>query len=340
MAIRFHRPCILSAAMALAAPAWIHAEAPPNLTVIAVVGAEGAEEYGDQFREWTGTLRAACEKGAARFEAIGLQGGGEDDARQLRERLEKEVAAGPDGGALWLFLIGHGTFDGRTAKFNVRGPDFSDQDLADWLRGFKRPLAVINTAPASAPFLKSLSGPGRVIVTATKGANEIFFTRFGEYFISAIGGLGRADLDHDDQVSILEAFLHAAEQVKNFYESEGRLATEHALIDDNGDGLGTRPDWFEGVRAVKNAKQEAEPDGERALQFVLAPNADEARMPLELRTRRDALELKVAALRRKKSQMPEAEYYAELESLLVEIARIYERAEKAPAGREDGGKSS
>ena len=78
------------------------------------------------------------------------------------------------------------------------------------------------------------------------------------------------------------------------------------------------------------AKQDAEPDGERALQFVLVPNAAEARMPLELRQQRNALELKVKALRRKKSEMPEDKYYAELEFLLLEIARIYEKAESQP----------
>ena len=296
-----------------------------GLTVIAVIGAEGAEEFGEKFQASAKALEAAAKKGEAEFHLVGLGPGASDDAKDLQDLIEAEKAR--DEGELWIVLIGHGTFNGREAKFNVRGPDFTDKDLAEWLKDFDRPLAVINTASSSAPFLKSLSGENRIVVTATKSAQEIFYTRFGEYFSEGIGGIEAADLDNDDQVSLLEAFLYAADRVASFYENEGRLATEHALIDDNGDELGTRADWFEGVLATRVPKQDSEPDGERAHQRVLVPNELEARMPLEIRRKRDALELKVRALVRKKSEMEEASYYAELEKLLLEIAKIYEAVE-------------
>ena len=103
-------------------------------------------------------------------------------------------------------LIGHGTFDGREAKFNLRGPDVTDVELADWLLPFKRPVVVINCASASGPFINRLSGANRVVVTATKSGNEINFARFGQYIAEAIAD-PRADLDKDGQVSLLEAFL-------------------------------------------------------------------------------------------------------------------------------------
>jgi len=296
-----------------------------GLTVITVIGAEGAEEFGEKFQASAESLEAAAKKGEAEFHLIGLEPDANDDAKALKNLIEAEKAK--TEGELWIVLIGHGTFNGREAKFNVRGPDFTDKDLAEWLKDFDRSLAVINTASASAPFLKSLSGENRIVVTATKSAQEIFYTRFGEYFSEGIGGIEAADLDNDDQVSLLEAFLYAADRVATFYESEGRLATEHALIDDNGDELGTRADWFEGVLATRVPKQDSEPDGERAHQRVLVPNALEARMPLEIRQKRDGLELKVRALVRKKSEMEEEAYYAELEKLLLEIARIYEAIE-------------
>ncbi|NNE91670.1 MAG: hypothetical protein HKN23_08485 [Verrucomicrobiales bacterium] len=296
-----------------------------DLNVILVVGAEGAEEFGEKFRKAAEQWQEACEKGEAECVTIGLEK--VDPEKPDRDKLI-EAIAGRKESELWVVLIGHGTFDGRQTKFNLRGPDFSDEEIAEWLKDFPKPLAVMNTTSASAPFLKTLSGENRVVMTATKSPNEIFYARFGEYLAEAVGGLEAADLDNDDQVSLLESFLYAANQVAEFYEKEGRLATEHALIDDNGDGLGTRPDWFEGVRATRIAAKGAEPDGERALQRVLVPNEEEKRLPVAKREKRDALELEVKALVRKKSEMEEEDYYRTLETLLREISKIYQSVEK------------
>jgi hypothetical protein len=139
----------------------------------------------------------------------------------------------------------------------------------------------------------------------------------------------KADLDKDDQTSLLEAFLMANGGVAEFYKTEARLATEHALLDDNGDKLGTPADFFQGVRAVKSAKAGAQPDGITAAQFVLVKNKKEKQLPAETRARRDQLERDLAALRLKKLQLPEDDYFALLEPLLLEIAKLYESAEKA-----------
>ena len=135
-------------------------------------------------------------------------------------------------------VIGHGTFDGKEAKFNLRGPDLSAADLAEWLKPFRRPVAVINCASASSPFINKLSATNRVIIAATRSGYEQNYARFGEYISSAVAD-PQADLDKDGQTSLLEAFLMASRRVAEFYNTEGRLATEHALLDDNGDGLGT-----------------------------------------------------------------------------------------------------
>jgi hypothetical protein len=129
----------------------------------------------------------------------------------------------------------------------------SDKELADWLRPCNRPLAVIDCASASAPFLNKLSAPGRVVVTATRTGGEVHYARFGDYLSAAIADPA-ADLDKDGQTSLLEAFLAASHQTAEFYKQAGRLATEHALLEDNGDALGTPADWFQGTRAVRAAK--------------------------------------------------------------------------------------
>lgn len=300
-----------------------------DAAVVTVLGAPGTEEYGKKFSTVAKDWQVAGKRGKVRLVELGAKPG--DSGKTVREQLRAVIAAEIERGtsALWLVLIGHGTFDGRETKFNVPGPDFTDREVAEWLKPFKGTLVVVNSASSSAPFVKALSGENRIIVTATKSAEEIYYPRFGEYFARAIGGLEAADLDHDGQVSLLEAFLYAGHEVKAFFEKEGRIATEHAMLDDNGDRRGARVEEFEGVLAIETGKEKdgAGPDGERAHQIHLVTNKLEALMPEKARVRRDELELRVKALRRKRGEMEEEAYYRDLEALLLEIARIYERVE-------------
>ena len=121
--------------------------------------------------------------------------------------------------------------------------------------------------------------------------------------------------------------MAASAKVIEFYEQAARLATEHALLDDNGDTHGTPASWFRGVRTARAAKEGAEPDGRRASQWCLVRSPLEQSLPADVRARRDQLELQISRLRDRKSQQPELEYYARLEQLLVELAELYERAE-------------
>ena len=292
-------------------------------TVLVVVGAPGEEDYGKNFAQWAGLWEKAGVQAGARFVSIGLKTNG---AAADRELLQQALSAEPKEAAteLWLVFLGHGTFDSKEAKFNLRGPDISATELAKWLEPFKRPLAVINTASASGPFLNSLSGPRRVIVTGTKSGSEQNYARFGQYISEAIGGT-EADLDKDGQTSLLEAYLFAARGTAEFYTSEGRLATEHALLDDNGDGLGTPASWFRGVRAVKKAKEGAPLDGLKAHQVHLIRSEADGKMPAEIRARRDQLEVAISKLRDAKPSLDEGEYYRQLETLLIEMAELYEK---------------
>ena len=300
--------------------------------VIIVVGAVGSPEYGAQFVKWANLWEQACSKGDAKFSAIGLdEFQNPNDRTILQQTLVGEFRQ--TDAALWLVLIGHGTFDGRTAKFNLRGPDVSANDLAEWLKPMQRPLIIINTASSSAPFLSILSGPQRVVITATKSGYEQNYTRFGEYLAGAIAE-PKADLDKDGQTSLLEAFLTASHRVDEFYLAAGRLATERALLDDNGDGLGTRADWFRGIRPVQTAQDGAALDGYRAHQFHLVHSEAENKMPLELRAKRDKLELEVMALRDSKDKFSEEEYFSRLEKMLYDIAQIYEQTDQTEDGIE------
>lgn len=299
----------------------------PPAKIVVVVGAEGEPQYAGKFAAWAERWAVAAKSAAVSHAEIGRTPVAKlSDRDQLTQTLEAEPK---DGDAeLWIVLIGHGTADDRTAHFNLRGPDVSDDELARMLTPFRRPLVLIDCSASSAPFVKRLSGAGRVVVTATRSAGEENFSRFGDYFSGALTD-PTADYDRDGQVSLLEAFLAGSRRTAEFYRTESRLATEHALLDDNGDGLGTPGDWFRGLRATKRAKDGAKLDGHRAAQIVLVRGEREKRIPADLRSERDRVELNVAELRDRKATFSDDEYYELLEPLLIQLADIQERIDQA-----------
>jgi hypothetical protein len=287
-------------------------------SVIIAIGAGGEEGYAEIFAKWAVHWQAAAVAGHAKTTI--LRGDDKQSLVHLQQTLQAEPKDAP--ATLWLVLLGHGSFDGRDGKFNLPGDDLAASELASLLKPFHRPVVIICSFSASGAFLKPLSAPGRVIVTATKSGAENNFSRFGGYLSETIADPS-ADIDKDGQTSLLEAWLAAARRVADFYKNEGRLATEHSLLDDNGDGLGTPPDWFQGVRVVKKASDDRAPDGIRAHQTHLIPSASERALPPALRAERDSTEQEIERLRQSKPGMPEDAYYAQLEVLLLRLARLY-----------------
>ena len=327
------RPAHLALVLVLfssAAPLFCAPATPSRATAIVVVGAAGDTDFGSNFVRQAELWTKACAQAGCRQITIGLEPeGSTNDYDRLKLALGEEPKDGL--GQLWLVLIGHGTFDGKEARFNLRGPDFSATELALWLQPFRRPLAVLNTASASAPFLNKLSGTNRVVITATRSGFEQNFTRFGQFFAEAITN-PEADLDKDGQVSLLEAFLTASRKVAEFYKVEGRLATEHALLDDNGDGLGTPADWFRGLRATRRPRENAPLDGLLARQIHLIPSDTERALTVEQQVQRDQLERAVLLHREKKSELTESEYYRQLEQLLIPLAQFYSSNSSTKSG--------
>jgi hypothetical protein len=299
-----------------------HAQTNEQRTLVLVIGAAGEPEYGEKFSAWANLWKQSAAQGGMRVRVVGEDAEtNENDLTRLQKILAEEVSR--PAGELWLVFIGHGTFDGQTAKFNLRGPDISAAELAAALKPCHRPLAIVQCASSSGPFLTALSAPGRVIITATRSGYEDNATRFGGYMAAAIASPA-ADLDKDGQTSLLEAFLMASRQVEDYYKNEGLLMTEHALLDDNGDGLGTPPNWFHGVRATKTAAEGKAVDGLRANQMFLVRGASEQMLSPETRARRDELERQIDALRARKPAMKVDDYYKQLEGLMVQTARLYE----------------
>lgn len=297
-----------------------------STAVIVVVGEPGEEKYEQLFVEWAGRWREAAAKAECRFIGIGPPAANlfdREDRDLLRETLASLESNPPE--TLWIVLIGHGTFDGKKAKFNLRGTDITATEMAEQLTPLSCRTAIVNCASASAPFVNRLSGSNRVVVTATQSGFEYNFARFGGYLSQAIGDAS-ADLDKDGQTSLLEAWLAAAKQTQEYYDSEAQLATEHSLLDDNGDGKGTPADFFRGIHIIKSTKDDTLPDGTFANQFILVPGEEFFVLPDDLRKRRDQLEQQLAQLRQQKGQLAEPEYLLRLEEILVPLAKIYREA--------------
>lgn len=293
--------------------------------IILVVGAAGTKEFGNEFAESAERWRETAKSSGMKIDVVGLQSLSEETDRQQVKRL-LEGMSGQENSHLWLVLIGHGTFARDQAKFNLRGPDFSAKELSSWLQNVKRPLVVVNCSSASGPFVNRLSGPNRVVVSATKSGAEQNYARFGKYFAEAITSAD-SDLDHDGEVSVHEAFLRASAGVESFYEGEGRIATEHALIDDNGDGLGTPASLFRGVRPSGKAKDGAKLDGAAAARVTLAPAGGRLPFTQQELVQRDQIEKQLNEMRQRRDQMDQQRFDAAVEPLLLQLARLYAAAE-------------
>lgn len=309
---------------------------PTAVDVLIVVGAPGEPAYREIFdqskEDWINNCRSAKKT----FRLIEADKGETNQIERVKEAILAQVAANKTEQDLWIILIGHGTFDGKEAKFNLQGPDVSAKEIAEFLAPVQRPTILINSASASAPFINALSNPNRIVVTATKSGYEENFARFGIYIAKAITDL-TSDLDKDGQVSVLEAFLMATRRVEEFYGSEKRLATEHALLDDNGDGKGTPATFYNGVRPAKKPDEAVNLDGFRAHQIHFQPNAEEANLSPAIRKRRNDLELQLERARLRKQQLKEDEYLKEIEPIILELSRLYRDARAGAEKRAEEG---
>ncbi|HVU38947.1 MAG TPA: hypothetical protein VHC95_11485 [Opitutales bacterium] len=318
---------IFALALALLGTAPLRAAEAPTHEVCVIVGAAGDNEFAPGFQKAAQTWQDNCKKAGATCTVIGLddQKGADPEKNSLdRDKLHDWIGKlAPDAKApVWIIYLGHGTFDGKDSRFNLRGEDVSAAELAAWLKPVTRPLVFIDGSSASSPFINALSGKNRVIVTATQSGREVDYARFGEKFAEAIADPA-ADIDQDGEVSVLEAFIMAEQRVQDFYADANRMATEHALLDDNGDKRGTPPGFFQGTRLVRRAQSNATPDGDFARNLALIISPEEAALtPAELKLRAQC-EQELETLRAQKDEMAEDDYYAAVEKILRRLEAIY-----------------
>jgi len=289
--------------------------------VIIVSGASGEPQYVQQYAAWCNALVKAftTRVGIDPAHIDVLSEAAEGDHASTAENTSRTLIAlrqrmRPDDLAM-VVLIGHGTFDGIDAKFNLVGPDLTSIQWAALLKSVPGRLVLVDTTAASFPFLEAVSGPRRIVITATDSGAQRFDTVFPEYFTRAFAD-DAADLDKNGRVSIWEAFLSASLGVRRYYEQRGQVATERPLLDDNGDGQGREAgaDGMDGAEASRIYL-----DAETG---AAAPTDEQLILLLQ---RRAALQIDADDLRQRRVLMTPAEYAQEFERLMIEIART-ERA--------------
>ena len=314
--VRFaHSVNTLAAGLLLVVP--VVAQAQDRYAII-VAGASGGPAYAQQYRTWTAALdQVLVERLGFDHARITTLSDTSDTtsaatAANLRRIIaERRSQLKPDD-VLLLFLIGHGTYDGVDAKFNLVGPDLEAAEWASLLRNLPGRLVIVNGAAASSPFVERLAGPRRIVISATDSVVQRFDTVFPEYFIAAFREEG-ADIDKNGRTSIWEAFAWAAGAVRRHYQERGQLATERPLLDDNGDGVG------------REAASQGQ-DGSVASRTYLAP-APAGAAPtddvlVELLHRRASLVAEVEELQVKKAFMSNDEYAREFERIMLALARV------------------
>jgi len=306
-------------AVCLLACSPVGAFAQPARHAVLIQGASGEPQFAKQHRGWldqlAATMREKFKMGPSQLTVLAEQAGpGESraTAENVRATFDGLAKTLQPSDVLFVMLIGHGTADASAAKFNLVGPDLT---VADWkavLAPIKARVVFVNSSSASFPFAAGLTGDRRIVITSTSMASQRFATVFADGFVQALNA-DAADLDKNGRTSIWEAFFYASRIVKQYYEQKGLLATERALIEDNGDGIGrealsaTGEDGTLSTMTYLDAVVEARPT-DPALQMLFQ--------------KQELLTIQIDELKRKKAAMPPADYDAAWEKLMIELATV------------------
>ncbi len=283
-----------------------------------VSGAAGGREYVAQYERWSSDLSKSLVENLKFDPALVtvLSDATRPDSASTAENVRRVIASigarMTRNDVLLMVLIGHGTFDGTDAKFNLVGRDLESGEWSALLRAVPGRLVVANTASAGFPFLERLAAPRRIVITATDSPAQRYDTIFPEYFIRSLADVA-ADLDKNGRISVWEAFAAASAGVRRHYQQRGQLSTERPLLDDNGDGVGNdvSTPGDDGSLASRTYLDESLPG---------AAPTDE--VLLKLLQRKATLEAEVDDLKIRKTFLSPAEYAKEFERIMIELAQV------------------
>jgi hypothetical protein len=288
------------------------AQAAPYYVTVAGLG--GEPDYEQRFTALANDLDRLF-KAAASDAHVYTFTGSDATKTHLTETLAQIAHEAKPDDEFTLILIGHGSYDGEQYKFNLPGPDISGEDLAilcDRIPA-KRQL-IVNTTSASGGSIGALQKAGRIVIAATKTGTEKNATVFARYWVDALRD-GSADTDKNEAITALEAFVYADRKTVAFYESQKRLATEHAVFEDTGKK--------EAVRAASTESGE----GTLAATFTVlrigtAQQAANDPAKRTLLDKKEELERKIDLLKYQKAAMSAEDYKKQLSDALLQLARV------------------
>jgi hypothetical protein len=306
------------AALALLICAAVPARASTYFVTIAGLG--GEPDFEQRFTSDANELDRILKSSGGDIHVLTLTGA--NSARQhIDETLSQVAHQAKAGDDFVLILIGHGSFDGVEYKFNLPGPDVTAAELATWCDRIpaKRQL-IVNTTSASGGSIAAFDKPGRAVIAATKTGTEKNATIFARYWVEALRD-STTDVNKNDAISAIEAFDYASAKTAAFYDSQKRLATEHAVFEDTGK--------HESVRAASTDTGE----GLFLSNFTLVrlgsaqkAFADPAKR--DLLAKKEDLEQKIDTLKYQKAALAADDYKQQLTALLVELARVQQEIDK------------
>jgi hypothetical protein len=285
---------------------------------VIVAGLGGEPDYEQRFKSAAQDLDRILKSSGSANHVYTLTGS-QATAAQMRETLNAVAEDAKADDDFALILIGHGSFDGLEYKFNLVGPDLTAGEIAALCdRIAARRQLIVDTTSASGGAVPAFERPGRAVIAATKSGTEKNATVFARYWIEALQDPS-VDTDKSDSVTAMEAFRYATQKTAAFYESQKRLATEHAVFNDLGRG-----------DAVRQAG-----DGQGLLlsNFTLlrlggSQSAANDPAKRELLQKKEDLEQKIDALKYQKAAMDPADYKKQLIDALVELAKVQEELDK------------
>jgi hypothetical protein len=286
---------------------------------VTVAGLGGEPDYEQRFTAIANDLDKAFKttNGAHVYTLIGKDA---TKARltQVMTEVAHDAKADDD---LIVTLIGHGSFDGDEYKFNLPGPDISATELAAMCDRIaaKRQL-IVNTTSASGGSITALERPGRAVIAATKTGTEKNATVFARYWAEALQDPS-TDTDKSGSVSALETFRYADRKTADFYVSQKRLATEHAVFQDTGHGDAVRLTTMEG-------RDGALLSSIAVIRIGAAQAAMNDPSKRDLILQKEDVEQKIDALKYQKAAMEPNEYKQQLTVLLVQLAKLQVEIDK------------
>ncbi len=287
---------------------------------VTVAGLGGEPEYEQRFTSIAQEIDKLVRAGGPDAKVTTLSGA-EATKSKIQSTISQIQKEAKPADAFVLMLIGHGSFDGFEYKINLPGPDLSGVEIATMLDHIPatRQL-VVNMTSASGGSRAAIEKANRVVITATKSGNEKNATVFARYWVEALRD-SAADTDKNESVSALEAFTYAEQKTAQFYETQKRLATEHATLADTGQGDGARkpsPENGQGLLASRFPLL-------RIGATQVAANTPEKKALL---AKREELEQAIDKLKYEKAAMPAELYKQQLQALLLELAKTQAELDK------------